>query len=337
MQDVFLRLLFDSYCKVGFGLDMSTLQKTPPAEQLAFVNAFDDCNAMMFVRYVDPLWKFKRWLKVGKEVKFAKDVATLDSIVYSFIEQRRKEVLKENEDIKRHDLLSRFLAAGEVDSERYTDQQIRDIILNFIIAGRDTTALTLSWFLYCICKYPRVQEKLVEELSQIEPEGFIEGVPRGSFPSESQIHRFAKLLTYEKLSRMPYLQACLQETLRLYPPVPLDLREAQGRDVYPDGMIVTKGDCVVVATYAMGRMTFLWGEDAEEFKPERFIKNGICEQESPFKFPAFWAGPRMCLGKDFAMLQMKVTVAILLSFFRNGISSRHGQSTYRKVNIFSVE
>ncbi|MCO5588871.1 hypothetical protein L7F22_042831 [Adiantum nelumboides] len=331
MQDVFLRLLFDSFCKVGFGLEMSTLQKTPPAEQLAFVNAFDYCNYMMFFRYVDPLWKFKRWLKVGKEAKLANDVATLDGIVYSFIEQRRKEVSKGDEDINRHDLLSRFLAVGEANSEQYTDRQIRDIILNFMIAGRDTTALTLSWFLYSLCENPRVQEKLVEELLQIEPEGFNARLPRGDFPSESQIHSFAKLLTYEKLSKMPYLQACLQETLRLYPPVPLDFRVAQGRDVYPDGMVVNKGDCIVVAVYSMGRMTSLWGEDAEEFKPERFVKDGICEQPSPFKLPAFWAGPRMCLGKDFAILQMKITLAILLRFFKFEIV--HGHKVQYKVML----
>lgn len=327
MQDAFLRLLFDSYCRVGFGLEVATLQKNPPAEQISFVNAFDDCNAMMFVRYVDPLWKLKRWLKMGTEAKFAKDVATLDNNVFSFIEQRRKETLKGDKGSDKSDLLSRFLALSEEDASKgYTDRHIRDIILNFMIAGRDTTALTLSWFLYAVCENPHVQEKLVEELSQIDPEGFSADVQMpnaGSFPSESQIESFAKLLTYEKLSSLHYLQACLQETLRLYPPVPLDMRAAQGKDTFPDGMIVSKGDCVVVAVYAMGRMTSLWGEDAEEFKPERFIEDGICEQQSPFKFPAFWAGPRMCLGKDFALLQMKVTVAILLRFFRFEIIPRH--------------
>eukprot|EP00250_Pteridium_aquilinum_P016970 c23387_g1_i1 orf=189-1883(+) len=324
MQDAFLRLLFDSYCRIGFGWEVATLQKAPPAEQLSFVNAFDDCNAMMFARYVDPLWKLKRWLKVGKEVKFAKDVGTLDNTVFSFIEQRRNEALKGDKISDKSDLLSRFLALSEGNSKQYTDQQIRNIILNFMVAGRDTTALTLSWFLYALCKNPSVQEKLVEELSQIEPEGFATKMPHaGSFPSESQIHSFAELLTYDKLSSLHYLQACLQETLRLYPPVPLDFRAAQKKDTYPDGMMVSEGDCVVVAMYSMGRMTSLWGEDAEVFKPDRFIKDGICVHQSPFKLPAFWAGPRACLGKDFALIQMKVTAAVLLRFFRLEIIPGH--------------
>lgn len=317
MQDLALRLAFDSYCKVGFGSEMGTLQQNPSSEQLAFANAFDDCNAMVFFRYVDPLWKLKRWLMVGKEAKFAKDVATLDNIVFALIDQRRREMQEGDKNNVKFDLLSRFLALSESDPDEYTNQKIRDIILNFMIAGRDTTALTLCWFLYALCENPRVQEKLVEELYQVDSEAFATSMPDdGSFPSEEKIQSFAKLLNYDKLNKLQYLQACLQETLRLYPAVPHDVKTAAGPDTFPDGMKVHKGDAINISAYAMGRMTWLWGEDAIEFKPERFIKDGVCQQESPFKLTAFLAGPRMCLGKDFAMLQMKVTAAILLRFFK---------------------
>lgn len=321
MQDLNLRLTFDSYSKVGFGMEMSTLQRNPPPEQLAFANAFDDCNAMVFTRYVDPLWRLKRWLMVGNEAKLAKDVATLDSIVFSFIEQRRREMQQGIYKNVKSDLLSRFLTLSKNNVDEFTNQKIRDIIINFMLAGRDTTAVTLCWFLYALCENPCVQEKLVEELYQIE--GSTTATTDGSFPSEEQIQGFAKLLTYDKLSKLHYLQACIQETLRLYPPLPHDLRVAVAKDTFPDGIKVRKGDCMNLSPYAMGRMEWLWGKDTLDFKPERFIKEGVCQQESPFKLTAFLAGPRMCLGKDFASLQMKVTAAILLRFFKFEIVPGH--------------
>jgi len=66
----------------------------------------------------------------------------------------------------------------------------------------------------------------------------------------------------------------------------------------------------------MGRMTDIWGSDAEEFRPERWLHNGIFHPQSPFKFTAFQAGPRICPGKDFAYLQMKIVAAVLLRFFK---------------------
>jgi hypothetical protein len=68
------------------------LQKNPPRQQLAFVNAFDDCNAMVFTRYVNPLWRLKRWLVVGSEARLLKQVSTLNNILHSFIDNRQREL-----------------------------------------------------------------------------------------------------------------------------------------------------------------------------------------------------------------------------------------------------
>jgi cytochrome P450 len=121
------------------------------------------------------------------------------------------------------DLLSRFLELKKENPHEITDQKIRDIVINFLIAGRDTTALTLSWFLYSLSSRPWVQEKLIEELRSVD--GSVADEPRDAlnsaqFPSKDRIEAFSKNLNYEKLSKLQYLHACLQETLRLYPPVP---------------------------------------------------------------------------------------------------------------------
>ncbi len=121
--------------------------------------------------------------------------------------------------------------------------------------------------------------------------------------------------TYEELKEMHYLHAAVTESLRLYPPVPFDMKTAVEDDVLPDGTQIPKMSFVVYHPYAMGRMEQLWGPDCLEFKPERWLKNGVFVPESPYKFAVFQAGPRVCLGKDFAMLQMKLVAAGLLTQF----------------------
>ena len=112
---------------------------------------------------------------------------------------------------EKEDILSRFIIAGEKHPEEITNQYLRDIILNFLIAGKDTTANTLSWFFYMICKHPSVQEKIVSEIKH----------ETGFKGSGAELGDFAMGLTEKVLDNMQYLHAALVETLRLYPAVPV--------------------------------------------------------------------------------------------------------------------
>lgn len=108
------------------------------------------------------------------------------------------------------DMLSRFLVMKQQDPENMSDDYLRDIILNFIIAGRDSTAITLSWFFYMLCKNPHVQEMASREVEEATQANNIKS-----------IDKFAKTLTEAALNKMNYLHAALTETLRLYPAVPV--------------------------------------------------------------------------------------------------------------------
>jgi len=139
-----------------------------------------------------------------------------------------------------------------------------------------------------------------------------------------------------------------------------DGRTVDEPDVLPDGHKLEKGDGVYYIAYAMGRMSSIWGEDADEFRPERWINNGIFLPESPFKFVAFhvicsfmflqfyclirlfydtlWcvsfhvsmqAGTRMCLGEDFAYRQMKIVAMCLLNFFKFKLANGTQNVTYK--------
>lgn len=110
----------------------------------------------------------------------------------------------------KEDILSRFLVLREKDPTNMSDRYLRDIILSFIIAGKDTTAVTLSWFFYMLCKNPLAQEKIAQEAKEVVDAK--EGIT---------ISEFVARLTEESLNRMHYLHAAISETLRLYPAVPV--------------------------------------------------------------------------------------------------------------------
>ncbi|EXB52689.1 Cytochrome P450 704C1 [Morus notabilis] len=301
IQDLFMKATLDSIFQVAFGVELDSMCGSSE-EGKSFSNAFDDASSLTLWRYVDAFWKLKKFLNIGSEATLKKKTDIINGFVFKLIRNKIEQMKssKEEYSMKREDILSRFLQVTETDPT-----YLRDIILNFIIAGKDTTATTLAWFIYLLCKHPHVQDKIVKELRELtnakEVTNFVE---------------FANSLSEEVLESMQYLHAAITETLRIYPAVPVDAKNCFSDDMLPDGFAVKKGDMMAYQPYAMGRMKFIWGDDAEEFRPERWLnEKGVFQPESPFKFTAFQAGPRICLGKEFAYRQLKIFAAVLLSCF----------------------
>jgi cytochrome P450 len=168
-----------------------------------------------------------------------------------------------------------------------------------VIAGRDTTAQALSWAFYRLCLHKNIQDLVRKEV--------LEEVKKAHGAANND--KFTIALSYECLQQMKYLEAFCMEVLRLYPSVPKEAKSAFNDDTLPDGTKVMKNDIVCFTPWIMGRSTLLWGDDALDFKPERFFN---APKPSPFIFTAFQAGPRTCLGQNFAMLEMKCVLARLL-------------------------
>lgn len=247
----------------------------------------------------------------------------------------------------KHDILSRFIELGEAGGDEGggsfgDDKSLRDVVLNFVIAGRDTTATTLSWFTYMAMTHPAVADKLRRELAAFEDErAREEGVALADAAGEAsfaaRVAQFASLLSYDAVGKLVYLHACVTETLRLYPAVPQDPKGIVEDDVLPDGTKVRAGGMVTYVPYSMGRMEYNWGPDAASFRPERWLSGdgGAFRNASPFKFTAFQAGPRICLGKDSAYLQMKMALAILFRFYTFDLVEDHPVK-YRMMTILSM-
>ncbi|XP_052191675.1 cytochrome P450 704C1-like [Diospyros lotus] len=319
IQDLLMRCTLDSMFKVGFGVDLNCLERSSK-DGSAFIKAFDDSNELVSWRFVDPFWKLKKFMNTGSEASLKKNVKVIDDFVHSLISTKKTLLEAQHANNDKEDILSRFLVESEKDPEGMNDRYLRDIILNFLLAGKDSSANTLSWFFYMLCKNPLIQEKTAREVKQVT----------GSQCDPASIDDFIENITDEVLEKMHYLHSALTETLRLYPAVPVDGRCAEEDDILPDGYQLKKGDDVYYMSYAMGRMPYIWGDDAEDFKPERWLdNNGIFQPQSPFKFIAFHAGPRMCLGKDFAYRQIKIMSMALLRFFRFKLADETRNVTYR--------
>ncbi|KAJ0110485.1 hypothetical protein Patl1_00301 [Pistacia atlantica] len=293
------------------------------------MKAFDDSNALVYQRYVDPFWKLKRYINIGSEASLKKNIKLIDGFVQKLISTKRNLLAAQQDYNQKEDILSRFLVASQEDPVKMNDEYLRDIILNFMIAGKDTSANTLSWFFYMLCKNPLIQEKIAQEVKDV--------TGTGNQEKEINLDDFVANITEETLERMQYLHGALAETLRLYPAVPVDGRCAETDDILPDGFRLKKGDGVYYLAYAMGRMPYIWGEDAEEFRPERWLSNGIFQPESPFKFIAFHAGPRICLGKDFAYRQMKIVSMALLRLFHFKLADVTKNVTYKTMFTLHID
>ncbi|XP_074558563.1 cytochrome P450 86A2-like [Curcuma longa] len=143
-------------------------------------------------------------------------------------------------------------------------------------------------------------------------------------------------LAFEEVDRLVYLKAALSETLRLYPSVPEDSKYVMANDVLPDGTFVPAGSSITYSIYSAGRMKSVWGEDCLDFRPERWLSpdGKRFEPHDSFKFVAFNAGPRVCLGKDLAYLQMKSIAAAVLLRYRLTVAPGHRIEQKMSLTLF---
>lgn len=293
-QDILQRFAFDNICKIAFGYDPAYL--LPSLPQAKFAVAFEDAARISSERFssIRPtVWRLKRLMGVGSEKRLKLAVGEVREFAKNIIREKKEE-LKHKSSLDSTDLLSRFLSSGHSDEDFVTD-----IVISFILAGRDTTSAALTWFFWLLFKNPDVEDQILNEINEK-----------------------SELPVFDEVKDMIYTHASLCESMRFYPPVPADSKEAVSDDVLPDGTVVRKGMRVTYHPYAMGRLEELWGSDWPEFRPERWLQRDpdtgkwSFVARDPYTYPVFQAGPRICLGKEMAFLQMKRVVAGVLRRFQ---------------------
>ncbi|XP_051138642.1 cytochrome P450 CYP94D108-like [Andrographis paniculata] len=309
VQDILERFAFDNICKLAFNVDPVSLGGGDDKFGDGFMEAFDEAASLSSGRFmyaIPKLYILKKLFNLGSEKKLQKSIARVHEYADKIIANRYQKVEEDSEHEIADDLLSRFILRNE-----NSPKHLRDIVISFILAGRDTTSSALSWFFWLLSNHQNVEERILQELETIRKAG-----------NKS----IGDIYTFEELHKMHYLQAAITESMRLYPPVPVDTKACKGDDILPDGTVIKKDWFISYNTYAMGRMESIWGEDCCEYRPERWIENGVCRGESAFKYPVFHAGPRMCLGKEMAYIQMKSIAASVLERFAVEVMLEKGQS-----------
>ncbi|XP_061676202.1 cytochrome P450 4B1 isoform X2 [Syngnathoides biaculeatus] len=210
--------------------------------------------------------------------------------------RKRKETLKQEKESEHiptkriMDFLDILLLARDETGQGLSDEDIRAEVDTFMFEGHDTTASGISFILHTLACHPEHQKMCREEIVQV-----LDG---------------KDTMDWEDLGKMPYTTMCIKESLRLFPPVPGMARKLTKPITFFDGRTLPEGSLIGTSVYALHRNATVW-ENPNVFDPLRFLPENTSKR-SPHAFVPFSAGPRNCIGQNFAMNELKVAVALIL-------------------------
>jgi cytochrome P450 len=303
LQNLLYALTFDSFCTLAFGESLLALQATADHAENAkppFLSAFDQAVTLTLTRFAlpEPVVMFARKHAIGNEAELKKHLDVIDETVFPIVD--KVLALSSDELESRKDLLGLYAqyARKANDRDMLDRQFLRDVVINFLLAGRDTTASTLTSLYRLLCHFPDEQARIDAEVDRT----------RGS------------PITFDLLKSCEFTDACVHEALRLFPPVLSNTKVYVGKEPFklPSGPTLVEGDILSWKIGGVQRNPQFWHR-ANEFVPQRWIeKNGAkdamfaqaAELHQSF-FPAFNGGRRLCLGKSMALIEAKTIVCAL--------------------------
>jgi cytochrome P450 len=298
MQELITRLVFDLTARPIFGVDPGCLSISMPPMRVA--TAMDTVMEVALFRHTIPVpfWKVMRRLNLGPERK----MAVAHTVLHGFVREMTEKWKIKCADLDNVAALD-ILSVYPVDTD---DFLLSKILLNYMIAGRDTVGTALPWVFYNLAKNPHVVSCIRKEMA---PVAALKATALASNGTSDMV-----FFEPEETKALVYLQAAVFESLRLYPPGPIERKTVLADDVLPSGHQLRSGETILVSIYAMGRMESLWSRDCHEYRPERWLsEDGEKLRYVPsHKFMAFNSGPRMCLGKDIAIAQMTTIIAAVV-------------------------
>ncbi|KAL0300974.1 UNVERIFIED_CONTAM: Alkane hydroxylase MAH1 [Sesamum radiatum] len=239
-QDILQRFSFDSICQLLLDYDPGSLSADLPYFRCE--KAFSEALEPLFHRHIVPgsIWKLQKWLKIGNEKKLIEAWKAFDDFIYPLISSRgdgeREESLN---------TLTAFRKAYEEtdhisfsgDSRKF----LRDSLLGLMFAGRDSSSTTLTWLFWLMSANPSAESKIRHEIETLFPD------------------RKWRVFSVEESRKLVYLHAALCESLRLFPPIALELKSPCKPDTLPSGNHLNQNTKVIVPFYSTGRMESVWG------------------------------------------------------------------------------
>ncbi|NP_001352524.1 probable cytochrome P450 311a1 [Drosophila obscura] len=295
VTDPLFACLLDAIVDTSMGgqLDTQSVAHSP------IVGAFHRSSQLLFKRMINPLltsdWVFQRtqlWRELSEQLQVIHTL--MDSLI-----ERRSAQLQQQADVaprKALNLLDTLLLA-KIDGEPLSRKQIRDEVNTFVFAGVDTTTAAMSFVLYALAKNPEAQDRLLEELRQLPPNGSTD---------------------LDALNELPYLDALLKEVLRLYTIVPTTGRQTTCSTVI-GGRTYCAGVTLWINMYGLAHDASYY-PDPYVFRPERWMQATATLQQdvasSSFSYIPFSGGPHVCIGRRYALLLMKQLTAHIATAFR---------------------
>jgi cytochrome P450 len=231
---------------------------------------------------------FPIWMPLPRHRRFQQALAVVNQVVSGVITARRGQREPGT------DLLGLLLSARDEDGSALSDEELRNQVVTFLLAGHETTASTLTWAFALLAQQPEEQRALETELDRV---GFTASNAR----------------TLEIVPTLTRVHAVLQETMRLYPSIWIAERQVLEDDEL-GGFVLPASSSVIVAPYVTHRLAAWWPEP-EAFRPERFLGGEPRTLACDGYFP-FGAGPHVCIGQHFALMEAKIILATFASRFR---------------------
>ncbi|CAG9806564.1 unnamed protein product [Chironomus riparius] len=259
---------------------------------------------------------FKFWLHpdiIFKSTKlYQKQLETASKTAMGFsqnIIQNAQNLLQE--DVNNNERSKTFIRALVNPKNGFSSDEIQDEVHTVVLAAQDTSAIASSSTLLLLAMYKDVQRKVVDELHRI-------------FGKTLD----APYLDYEKINELHYLEMVINETMRLLPVVPYVFRENSVDIGISEGYVIPTGTYIVIPIFEIHRSKKIWGEDADQFRPERFEKENS-EKIPSYAYIPFAKGPRICIGWRYAMLLMKIQLANILLRYEVDTSLKFEELEYQ--------
>jgi len=265
----------------------------------ALSHAFNVASKFMLWRS-QQMWAPPLSVPIPRNVEYNRAFKILNDTIYPLIADARKH--------PKDDLLGMLLAMRDEDTgEGMTDQQARDEVVTIFFAGHETTAATLTWAFYLLSEHPEIEARVRDELNTV-----LNGRNPAHFNSPTQRNERGKP-TFADLPKLTYTQQVVHEVLRLYPAAYLFAREAVTEDVI-DGYPISPQTLIFITPFITHRNPKYW-PDPERFDPERFTPENVSSRPRHVYYP-FGEGPHVCIGNNFALMEMQLILAMALQRFR---------------------
>lgn len=298
--NAYLDEVFDTYADTGQEIDMakemtqlafkivskSLFGEGPEDDKLELIEEIVSQGQQFIVNQVrKPM--LKPWFLITGAYKRNREMkATGDALIMEIIEARKQSKEEHN------DLLDMLIQTKYEDGSGMSDQQLLEEAIILYVAGHETSANALAWMWYLLAKHPEIEEKTLQSvnsnLGDHDP-------------------------SFAKLPDLGYCLQVIEETMRLYPPAWVVDRQPLGDDEF-EGIPIRKGTDVLCFIYGVHRSERYWNEP-EKFDPERFTAENK-KNHKPFSYMPFGGGPRLCIGNNFALMEMQFVLAMMIKRYK---------------------